>query len=226
MTIGLGRTLALTLAVAVFAAGPALATDYRTVKVEKYGYELKIPEEFDLEGEIDKTTNWMYQPGAEKKSSGGSSLSKSLSGSIRIGGIGLSGSKSESSSSSSSGGGLEPALGIYVNWVWMPDVSEKQSFDINLEQIKKDIDSPDPDYTDVVVFDKDEGFDWEGLAFWFKEVPKDKDDEIHRWHIRAFGNNSSYTIGLTGTYGQFRKWGPVYEEVVKSFTLIPLEEDE
>jgi hypothetical protein len=222
LTRCLGAT-ALTLAVLGFAAAPALAADYRTVKVEKYGYELKIPEEFDLEGEIDKTTNWMYQPGSVKKSGG--SFTKSLTGSIRIGGVGLSGSKSESGSSSGSGG-LEPALGIYVNWVWMPDVSEKQSFDINLEQIKKDINSPDPDYTDVVVFDKDEGFDWEGLAFWFKEVPKEKDDEIHRWHIRAFGNNSSYTIGLTGTYGQFKKWGPVYEEVVKSFELIPLEEDE
>ena len=48
-------------------------------------------------------------------------------------------------------------------------------------------------------------------------------DEIHRWHIKSYGNKSAYTIGLTGTYAQFAEWGPVYEEVIKSFKLIPME---
>ena len=207
------------MAAIVIAAGPVLAAQLERVNVKEYGYQLKIPTQFKVQDKIGKTTNWIYQPGSV-----GGEVTKKKKFGIRIpiprvGGIDL----QNEESSSSAGGGLESALMIYVNYTHMPDVSAQVQYDANIKQTRQDAESPHPTYTDVQVFDKKKGYDWEGLAYWFKEIDKDKGDEIHRWHIKAFGNNAQYTIGLTGTYEQFKEWGPVYEEVVKSFELVPLE---
>ncbi len=120
-------------------------------------------------------------------------------------------------------GPLEPGLLIYVNWTWMPDVPSKVMHDVNKKSELQNMTSPDPDYRDLIEFDRKKGYVFDGNTYWFKEVDKAKPDEIHRWHIKSYGNKSAYTAGLTGTYGQFTKWGPVYEKVVKSFRLIPME---
>lgn len=120
-------------------------------------------------------------------------------------------------------GPMESALMIYVNWVWMPDVPSKTMHDINRKSDQQNITSPDPDYRDLIGFDRKKGYVFDGNTYWFKEVDKSAPDAIHRWHIKAFGNKSAYTLGLTGTYGQFPKWGPIYEQVVKSFRLIPMD---
>ena len=117
---------------------------------------------------------------------------------------------------------LEPALMIFVNWTWMPDVPSKTMFDVNRKSELQNMSSPDPDYRDLVLFDRKKGYAWDGNAYWYKEVDKTDPSEIHRWHAKAFGNRSAYTVGLTGTYGQFAKIGPDYEKVVKSFRLIPI----
>ena len=111
---------------------------------------------------------------------------------------------------------------IYVNWTWMPDVASGTIYKANYDSVKQDIASPDPKYKDPVVFDKKKGYSHEGNTFWYKEVDKQDGTEIHRWHIHSAGNQSTYTIGLTGTYAQFQEWGPVYEQVIKSFKLIPM----
>jgi len=121
-------------------------------------------------------------------------------------------------------GPLEPGLLIYVNWVWMPDVPSDVMHRTNKRSEQQDMSSPDPRYRDLREFDEDDGHVWEGRAYWFKEVDKAAPDEIHRWHAKAWGNQSAYTVGLTGTFGQFGEWGPRYERVVKSFRLIPMEE--
>ena len=105
----------------------------------------------------------------------------------------------------------------------MPDVPSKVMHDVNKKSELQNMTSPDPDYRDLIEFDRKKGYVFDGNTYWYKEVDKTKSDEIHRWHIKAYGNKSAYTVGLTGTYGQFAKWGPVYEKVVKSFRLIPLE---
>lgn len=230
---GLGKGVAYALlfgACVVLAAGVAWAAIFKTVEIGKYGYKLKIPEQFEVLGKIDKTTTWSYQPGSAESSSSTTKKTKNkfkLGGGINIGGVRIGAEKTIEEGSTeggaSSSGGLEPALTIYVNWVWMPDVSSKTMFETNLESARQNASSPDPDYTDIVVFDKEKGFEWEVYAYAYKEVPKDADDEIHRWHIQAYGNKSAYTIGLCGTYGQFEEWGPIYDEVIKSFELIPLE---
>jgi len=120
-------------------------------------------------------------------------------------------------------GPLEPALMVTVNWTWMPDVASKVMHDINKKSELQNMTSPDPDYRDLIEFDRKKGYAYDGNTYWYKEVDKAKTDEIHRWHIKSYGNKSAYTLGLTGTYGQFSKWGPVYEKVVKSFRLIPME---
>lgn len=117
---------------------------------------------------------------------------------------------------------LEPGLLLYVNWTWMPDVPSKTLYDVNRKSELQDMSSPDPDYHDLQVFDRKKGYAFDGNAYWYKEVDKKDASEIHRWHAKAFGNKSAYTVGLTGTFGQFATWGPVYEKVVKSFRLIPI----
>lgn len=208
---------------------PAQAREWKVYESTKYGYSLKIPAEFNLQTE-DKTTDWIYQPGSAPSSDKigeATSTKKKRSFGVKIKGIGLSTDKSEESSSGSSGGsgggGLEPALGIYVNWVWMPDVDSGTMYSTNKKSDQQNIDSPDPDYKDIIVFDKKKGYAYEGNTYWYKEVDKSQGDEIHRWHIKSYGNKSSYIVGLTGTYEQFKEWGPVYEEIVKSWKLIPIE---
>jgi hypothetical protein len=196
--------------------------DFKKVDVEKYGYRMWVPKEFELSGKIDKTSSWMFQPGSATTSKK-KSKKFGLRGSVKIGKLGLSGSKSQTETSEGSGGGLESAVSIYVNWAWMPDVDSKTMYNANLKQVKDDIDSPDPDYRKVQHFDKKKGYKYEGLTFWYQEVDKDAGDEIHRWHIKSYGNKSAYVIGLCGTYEQFKEWGPKYEKVIKSFELIPLE---
>lgn len=199
---------------------------FQEIKVEKYGYKMWIPEEFKIQEKIDKTTSWIYQPGAaETKVEEKAPKKGGLAGKL-MKGIGVDVSSEKAASSSSSSGGLESALTIYVNWVWMPDVSSQTMYETNLKSVKDNIASPDPDYRDIQFFDKKKGYDWEGLAFWYKEVDKEKPDEIHRWHIQAYGNKSSYIVGLCGTYEQFQKWGPLYEKAIKSWELIPLKEKE
>lgn len=119
-------------------------------------------------------------------------------------------------------GPLEPGLLIYVNWTWMPDVPSKTMYDINRKSDQQNMTSPDPDYHDLVPFDRKKGFAYDGNTYWYKEVDKTDPADIHRWHVKSYGNKSAYTVGLTGTYGQFAKWAPVYEQVVKSFRLIPI----
>jgi len=212
------------LAVAAAFALPAQAREWKTFESKKYGYSLKIPAEFNITEE-DKTTSWTYQPGSAASGAAGGESSKKKKFGVNIKGLGLSTESSESSSSSgdSGGGGLEPALMIYVNWVWMPDVDSGTMYSTNKKSDQQNVDSPDPDYKDIVDFDTKKGYAHGGNTYWYKEVDKAAGDEIHRWHIKSYGNKSAYTIGLTGTYEQFKEWGPVYEEVIKSWKLIPLE---
>lgn len=205
----------------------AEAREWKTYENKKYGFALKVPAEFELQGE-DKTVTWIYQPGSAPSSDSGKGEKKEKKKKfgINLGGVGLSTEQTDSSSSESGGassGGLEPALMIYVNWVWMPDVDSGTMYSTNKKSDQQNIDSPDPDYKDIKDFDKKQGYAHEGNTYWYKEVDKAAGDEIHRWHIKSYGNKSAYTIGLTGTYAQFAEWGPVYEEVIKSFKLIPME---
>ena len=117
---------------------------------------------------------------------------------------------------------LEPGLLIYVNWTWMPDVPSKTMYEVNRKSDLQNMSSPDPDYHDLVIFDRKKGHAWDGNAYWYKEVDKEDPAEIHRWHAKLYGNKSAYTVGLTGNFGQFSTWAPVYEKVVKSIRLIPI----
>lgn len=217
-------SLALTLAMAL----PAGAREWKTFKSEKYGYSLKIPAEFEMQGEEDKSTSWIYQPGSTPAAGeAATKKKKKFSIGAKIKGIDIGTSQSEETTTggaSGSSGGLESALSIHVNWAWMPDVSSATLYKANMDQVKKDISSPDPSYKEPIVFSKKKGYAYEGNAFWYKEVDKKAGDEIHRWLIGAYGNKSNYGVILGGVFSQFEEWGPVYEEVIKSFELIPIKE--
>lgn len=199
---------------------PVIAAEMTPTSVDKFGYSLKIPEGFELQGDYDNTTTWIRHkaggsaPVAEKpaedapKKKGFGAKLKSIAG-----------NKGDESATSpaDSGGASEPALSIYVNWTYMPDVSSKQMFDINKKSMQDKINGPNPDYTDLKELKLGDGY-----GFWYKEVDKKDGTEIHRWHINAYGNKSAYTIGLTGTFAQFSEWGKVYEEVISSFAFVPL----
>jgi len=225
----LGRcaSWAFALSVVVALAGAATTASAREWKVyesEKYGYSLKIPAEFELQSE-DKSTSWIYQPGSAPGADGAAKKKKGFSVGAAVKGINIGASQSEETTTGSAGGGgLESALSIHVNWVWMPDVPSETLYNANMDSVKKDMGSPDPSYTDPIVFSKKKGYAQEGNTFWYKEVDKTDGGEIHRWHIGAYGNKSNYGVILGGTFEQFKEWGPVFEEIVKSFKLIPIKE--
>ncbi len=200
--------------------------EWKTYETSKYGFRVNVPAEFELNDE-NKGATWMYQPGSVKESDSSSKTKKKKKKfGIRVRGVGFSTEESEEESSSGSGGGggLESALTIYVNWVWMPDVSSSTMYSTNKKSDQQNIDSPDPDYQDIADFSKKKDYAYEGNTYWYKEIDKGTGEgsEIHRWHIKSYGNKSAYTVGLCGTYEQFEKWGPVYEKVIKSWELIPM----
>ena len=212
---------------------PAFAQDkdyegFNEVVVEKYGYKMMIPKEFELNGKIDKTSGWSYMPGAAEM------LAKAKAEKVPgIGGAlkesaGLDGAKTEQapSSGAGSGGALESVLFIAVNRMPMPDLSSQFLYDLQLKGFKESITSPNPKGKDIQMFDKKKGYKWEGLAFWYKEVDKasNEQDKRHHWNIMAYGNKSIYNVILSGDYKQFEKWGPIYEKVIKSFELIAIKE--
>ncbi len=216
-------------ATAMIVAPAAQAREWKTYENKKLGYSLKVPAEFALQSE-DTTTSWIYQPGsapaaekptdqpAEKKKK---SLGAKLKGIAQDATQGSGGGAADSGAAA--GGGLESALSIHVTWTWMPDVAPETLYKANMDSVKQDISSPAPKYTDPQVFSKKAGYAYEGNAFWYKEVVKSKPDEIHRWLIGAYGNKSNYGVVLGGVQDQFDEWGPVFEEIVKSFKLIPIE---
>lgn len=206
------------------AATTASAREWKTYENDKYGYSLKIPAEFELQSE-DKSTSWIYQPGSAPEAAATTKKKKGFSIGAAVKGINIGTSQSEETTTGSGGGGgLESALSIHVNWVWMPDVPSETLYKANMDSVKQSMASPDPDYTDPIVFSKKKGYAHEGNAFWYKEVDKKDGGEIHRWHIGAYGNKSNYGVILGGTYEQFKEWGPVFEEIVKSFKLIPIKQ--
>jgi hypothetical protein len=213
--------------VAAIALAPvSQAREWKTYESKKFGYSLKIPAEFTIQSE-DTTTSWIFQPGsapaaekpadqpAEKKKKSLGAKLKGIAQDAATGGAAESGG--------TTGGGLESALSIHVTWTWMPDVAPETLYKANMDSVKQDISSPAPKYADPQVFSKKAGYAYEGNAFWYKEVAKTKPDEIHRWLIGAYGNKSNYGVILGGVQGQFEEWGPVFEEIVKSFKLIPIE---
>jgi hypothetical protein len=40
--------------------------------------------------------------------------------------------------------------------------------------------------------------------------------------VKVFGNGGVYTVCLAGPFREFEMWGPIYEQVIASFRLIPL----
>ena len=227
-----GLCMAIVFAAAVMQAPTVHAAEMKTYTNEKYGFELQVPKEFQVVSE-DRTVSLQYQPGAAAPvaaepaepaaEDGGKKKKSGIGGKLKQLGKDLAKTQAPSvAAPAEAGGGLQPALQVYINWTWMPDVASGTLYQANKDGIKQDIASPDPKYKDVVDFDKKKGYAHDGNTFWYKEIDKKDGSEIHRWHIYSAGNKSAYTIGLTGTYEQFKEWGPVFEEVVKSFKLIPI----
>ena len=48
----------------LFAVTAAHAEEFKVFESKKYGYSMKIPAEFKMDGKEDKTTTWTFQPGS------------------------------------------------------------------------------------------------------------------------------------------------------------------
>jgi hypothetical protein len=196
----------------------AAAEDWKTVEAEKFGYKVKIPKSFERQGTIEETTSWI-QSGGAAESGKKTKKKRGFSAKLRVKGVSVGGSKSEEETSSSGGSSGGDVLQVYVNWVYMPDVGSGTMYKTNYDSVKKGIDGPNSKYKDIKALNMSGG-----EAFWYKEVDKSDNGEIHRWHIQAYGNKSAYTIGLTGPYGAFENNADIFKEIVDNFELIPLKE--
>lgn len=197
----------------------ATAAELKEVQVEKFGYKLKLPADFVLEGKPEATSQWIRGPksggSAEPAAASETKEKKGLGGKLKTKLVG----EKNTDETASSGGSSEGALTVYVNWTYMPDVASDSIYKTVMDDMKQKADGPNPTYKDIKPLEIKGG-----KAFWYKEVDKSAGDEIHRWHIQAYGNKSVYTVGLTGAYGQFKDWAATYEEVIKSFELVPIKE--
>lgn len=182
----------ITLLLAVSFAVAQDETKLKLFETSDYGYSIMLPENFDL---------------AKDTKVDASTCWLYQKGNAMLGGF-----------SRGLVGGLESADSIHVNWMWFPDVSPSTLYRANWKSVQDDMNSPHPKFTDLKAL-KIEG----GKAFWYKEVDKEDPTEIHRWHIYAVGNKSVYGVILaSGEFKNFASMIPIYEEVVKSFKLIPL----
>ncbi|MCC6145073.1 MAG: hypothetical protein IT368_14805, partial [Candidatus Hydrogenedentes bacterium] len=110
------RAAVLVGACALGLAQMAGAAEMKEYKDTKHGYKLKIPAQFQVQEE-GQTTTWIYQPGSAPADTGkkkGGGLLKNLAKNALPG--------AGAADAAAGGGELQPALTIYVNWVWMPDV--------------------------------------------------------------------------------------------------------
>jgi hypothetical protein len=56
----------------------------------------------------------------------------------------------------------------------------------------------------------------------YREADKSDPNDLHRWIVKVFGNGAVYTVCISGPFGQFPTWSPVFEQVILSFRLIPI----
>lgn len=118
----------------------------------------------------------------------------------------------------------EMAGTIAVNVVELKDSSPQVNYDANYSSMKKN-----RDFTDVVPVK---------VKFQGKTIPgfrcseashrpgspqKKAPDDIHRWHLYAFGNGRQYQLSCAGAFSAFtaKKFQATYNEVMKSFEAIP-----
>jgi len=114
---------------------------------------------------------------------------------------------------------------IYINATPLKGVPSQVVYNANLQSKQTD-----RNFTEVVPMKVKLG-NTAVLAFRCKESnyrPGTADlkaaDDIHRWFLFVFGNESVYTIGLTGPFQSFQtnKLQPTYEAVIKSVELVPI----
>ncbi len=115
---------------------------------------------------------------------------------------------------------------IYINAAPLKGVPSKVVYDANFKSKKED-----RNYTEVVPVKVKLGSKTV-YAFRCKEAdhkpgsPETKaSDDIHRWHLFVFGNETVYTMGFTGPFASFKanKLQKTYEDVIKSVELIPIQ---
>lgn len=118
------------------------------------------------------------------------------------------------------------AASVSVNVTEMPDVPESVMYDVNLKSKKKD-----SRYTNVVPLKVKIG---SKTALGFRCIEANNvygtsdlkaPSDIHRWHLYVFANRREYLMGMSTAFSvyQAKKIQPVYEEIIKSFEIIPID---
>jgi hypothetical protein len=114
---------------------------------------------------------------------------------------------------------------LTANATRMTGVPSQVMYDTNLRSKKED-----RNYTEVVPLKVKCG-KGAALAFRCKESnfqpgtkDKKKPDDIHRWHLYVFANESQYLFSFDGAFSAFgaNKFQPTYEAVIKSIEILPL----
>lgn len=117
------------------------------------------------------------------------------------------------------------AATIYINAAPLKGVPSATVYSINLKSKKED-----RNYTEIVPMKVKIG-NKIAPAFRCKESknkPGTPDlkaaDDIHRWHLFVFANQTVYTMGFTGPFASFQsnKLQSMYEDVIKSVEIVPV----
>ncbi len=117
-------------------------------------------------------------------------------------------------------GSPAPESGLFTIWVDRVAVETKNLTGLYEIDRKYDLDAgkaPHPavrDLQDLTIPD--------GYGYWYKEADTSDPTAMHRWIARVYGNGGVYTVCLAGPFGEFDAWGPVFEQVIASFRLIPM----
>ena len=202
------------------AAGDASAREWKIYDNGEFGYTLKIPAEFSLRTE-GKLTTWEFRPPPIAQPPIEESRQKTVN--LKLGplNVQIDDPKRRERVLVDQPSIEQAPLSIAVTWDFLPETPSFTLYKSSRSADENNSRGTVPGIVDIREFDRAQGYDYEGMTYWFREADKSTPDTLHRWVLRSFGNWSVYTVEITGTAAQFAEWGPVFEDVVRSWHLIP-----
>jgi hypothetical protein len=108
-------------------------------------------------------------------------------------------------------------LVIWIARAPVGDADPQRLFDIDRKLDLAAASEADAAISEVTAFAVEGGY-----GYWYKEADKANPADFHRWIAKVYGNGGIYVLCFAGPFSEFGTWGPVFEQVIGSFRLVPL----